>query len=328
VPIHIPAITRRQMLKHSAAWGAAMLASAWLPRRAWTMPPDARPHPEHWAILSDTHVAENLREVNTGVTMADNARQATEQIATCGDRLAGVLFCGDCAYHTGESGDYKTFAKIVVDPLRRANRPIHITMGNHDHREHFLEGLAGVSAPGPVEKRFASIVPGRYADWFILDSLRHTGETPGEIGEAQLKWLDRSLAAAGPKPVIVMAHHPIERVPLPKLNGLADSRELWKILTSHRQVKAYVFGHSHRWLIEQAEGIHLINVPTTAYLFRKGEPRAWTQFALSETGLHITLHKVGDGEDLPAEKMVADLSWDASSSIIPPKRPVAEHGGG
>jgi hypothetical protein len=223
VPIHIPAITRRQMLKHSAAWGAAMLTSAWLLRRAWTMPPDARPHPEHWAILSDTHVAENLREVNTGVTMADNARQAAEQIATCGDRLAGV------------------------------------------------------SAPGPV---------------------------------------------------IVMAHHPIERVPLPKLNGLADSRELWKILTSHRQVKAYVFGHSHRWLIEQAEGIHLINVPTTAYLFRKGEPRAWTQFALSETGLHITLHKVGDGEDLPAEKMVADLSWDASSSIIPPKRPVAEHGGG
>ena len=121
------------------------------------------------------------------------------------------------------------------------------------------------------------------------------------------------LAAAGPKPVIVMAHHPIERVPLKKLNGLADSRPLWQILTNHRQVKAYVFGHSHRWSIEQAEGIHLINVPTNAYLFHKGEPRAWTQVALSETGMHITLHKVGDGEDLPAEKMAADLSWDASA---------------
>ena len=38
-------------------------------------------------------------------------------------------------------------------------------------------------------------------------------------------------------------------------------------------MKAYFYGHTHRWQVGRESKIHLVNVPATAWLFEPGEPR-------------------------------------------------------
>src|SRR5207247_10872952 len=51
-------------------------------------------------------------------------------------RPAGVFLTGDCAYSQGESGDYAVLSDLL-DPIREAQMPVHLALGNHDQREHF-----------------------------------------------------------------------------------------------------------------------------------------------------------------------------------------------
>ena len=51
-----------------------------------------------------------------------------------------------------------------------------------------------------------------------------------------------------------------------------------------------VFGHTHNWNIKQEAGIHLINLPPTAYVFREGRPSGWVAARVGEDGLTLKLH--------------------------------------
>src|SRR5690606_4934307 len=107
---------------------------------------------------------------------------------------------GDCAFMTGEEGDYRTFNHLL-EPLQRAGIPIHLTMGNHDDREKMLAVMAErrPEAP-PVHGKFVSIIESKSANWFLLDSLEGAHQIAGELGQAQLSWLSEALASRPNKP--------------------------------------------------------------------------------------------------------------------------------
>lgn len=251
-----------------------------------------------WALLSDTHIAGNLGERRHGVCMAANARKVIAEIVDRDGGDAGVIVNGDCAHLFGKGQDYANFSELV-DPLIQSRRGLHLLLGNHDDRDAFGRacGCAGAESSLVPGKR-TSFLPAEEANWFFLDSLETGRLVSGRIGEDQLIWLAAMLDRHKDKPAIVVAHHHLQPVvgksaSLGPGGGLKDSAALLKLLTSQRQVKAYLHGHTHRWGISQTrEGLYVVNLPSTAYVFERPQPSGWVDARLSHHGMRVELRSL------------------------------------
>ncbi len=62
---------------------------------------------------------------------------------------AAVIINGDLALNDGQAGDYEHFAKLIA-PLRDADIPVHLTLGNHDNRDVFYKVMYP-SEPAPID---------------------------------------------------------------------------------------------------------------------------------------------------------------------------------
>lgn len=281
MPRFLPALPRRHFLRDTLAGALACLAGR--PLRAAARPAT---DPDFWALVSDTHISADPARLARGINMADRLGRVVAEILAEAARPAGTLVDGDLALNTGEAGDYAEFARLVA-PLREAGVPLWLALGNHDHRERFRAGVPDARrTAGNLPDRQAAMIPAGRANWFVLDSLDRTNSTPGVLGEAQLRWLESALDAHAGKPALVMVHHnpggPGNK------NGLTETDALMAILRPRRHVKAHFFGHSHRWSIERdASGIHLVNLPATAYPFDPGQPAGWVAARLHDH--HLTL---------------------------------------
>jgi 3',5'-cyclic AMP phosphodiesterase CpdA len=187
--------------------------------------------------------------------------------------------------------------------------PVHLALGNHDNRERFWEALQEEkTASRPLADRQVALVRTPRANWFVLDSLEKTLATPGSLGQEQLDWLAGALDANPDKPALVLVHHnPGE---IASVSGLKDTEALFAVIRPRMQVKAYIFGHTHVWYVDKdVSGIHLVNLPPVAYVFKPGEPAGWVHATLERKGIRLELRCVD-----PADKshgQVAKLQWRA-----------------
>ena len=201
MPIHLPPISRRQFLARSIAAGAGLLLSRDL--FAATKKTD----PDFWALLSDTHLAADQKQLGNGINMAEHFKQVSLDLLSLSKRPSGVFITGDCAFNRGEMGDYATLTQML-EPMRKEGMPIHLALGNHDHRERFWQALQEENAAKrPLADRQVALLETRHANWFILDSLETTLSTPGLLGREQLDWLAATLDANTKKPALVLVHH-------------------------------------------------------------------------------------------------------------------------
>jgi 3',5'-cyclic AMP phosphodiesterase CpdA len=223
-------------------------------------------------------------------------------------RPAAVLINGDLAFNKGEPGDYQAFAQLI-QPLRDAGMPIHLTMGNHDERDAFYGVLAGEKQAQPViAGKHVAVVQTTRANFFLLDSLLKTGKVEGELGKEQLAWLAAALDAHKDKPAVILAHHNPRLGGDPKHypGGLVDSLELWQVLAPRRHVKAYVHGHVHFRELARHEDIHIVNTPATSYVFDKNvATTGWTMARLSDNDMTITTHT-----------HLADHPWNNQQDVL------------
>lgn len=306
MPLHFKALDRRRFL----AGGLATAGLAALPRAVRAEP---AADPALWLLWSDTHIAQRRDEVHRDTNMAEHFQQAAEESLALASRPAGLLVDGDCAFHKGLAGDYRTFVELLA-PLTDAGIDAHFTLGNHDHRRRFWEALpaergapsSGEAPPPEAEEKHAAVVEGREVDWILLDSLQETDVTPGRLGARQLQWLTRQLAS-GDKPVVVLAHHHPTHTPIG--GGLMDTVALFDILDAHQRVKAYVFGHTHRWKVDQRNGIHLVNLPPVAYPFNPGDPCGWVLAEVADDGMQLELHSLDKRHSRHGE--LVKLAWRA-----------------
>ncbi|MBI4622767.1 MAG: metallophosphoesterase [Verrucomicrobia bacterium] len=301
MPIHLPPLSRRQFIARSMASGAALLLSRHLFAAARTA---ADPH--CWALLSDSHVAADRTKIARAVNLADRFATVVQEVLAWPQRPAGALIDGDLALDSGQTGDYATFADLLL-PLRAAGIPLHLALGNHDNRERFWAALQqDKRATAPIEDKQLCIVRAARANWFVLDSLDKTLVTPGVLGDAQLAWLARSLDANADKPALVMVHHNPSTGG--NKNGLVETEALFEIMRARRHVKAHFFGHSHRWSVEQdPSGLHLVNLPATSYPFDKQQPTGWVVANLEPQGVRLELRALDRAH--AAHGRVHDLKW-------------------
>src|SRR3954471_203925 len=268
MPIHLPPISRRDFLKRTLAAGAGLALIPELPAAEWRTDPDS------WVLFSDIHISGNRAKEARGINMADHLTVASREVLALPKRPAGVFVLGDCAFNSGEKADYATVTELL-QPIRGGQMPIHLALGNHDHRERFWEVLQEEKAAArPLVDKQATLLQTKRGNWFILDSLETTLQTPGSLGPDQLAWLARMLDANAEVPAIVMVHHNPGKVG--NVSGLKDTEALFEVIRPRKQVKVLFFGHTHHWnLKEDPSGIHLVNLPPVAYLFQEGDPMGW-----------------------------------------------------
>jgi 3',5'-cyclic AMP phosphodiesterase CpdA len=302
MPVTLPPISRRSFLRGAlAAAGGVALGSSF----AWG---EVRPAADHLALLSDIHLDANRETiVRKSYNVWEQFSQCRDAILELPDKPACVLINGDCALSRGRPEDYATVVAGVA-PFREAGLPVHLALGNHDSRENLLKAI-------PKDDRRVEALADRrvmvlslaHADWYVLDSLDKTNITPGVLGAEQLDWLKASLDAHADRPAIIMVHHQPDVRPLARVSGLTDTAALFELLTPRPQVKALLFGHTHVWKRYKLDGLHCINLPTSAYPFNPTEPVGWVDAHVSPGNLRLQLHTITP--DHPNDKEVVNLLW-------------------
>jgi 3',5'-cyclic AMP phosphodiesterase CpdA len=300
MPIHLPPISRRQFLTRTLAGAAGLGLGADLLAAAKATDPDS------WALLSDIHIAADPSLVARKINMSDHLKQVTGEVLALPKRPAGVFITGDCAYNSGLVADYAHVTDLL-ELIRKDETPIHLTLGNHDNRERFWDALKHEkAAKRPLADRQVALIKTPRANWFVLDSLEVTLSTPGLLGQEQLDWLGRELDANADKPALVLIHH--NPGVMATVGGLKDSEALFDVIRPRKQVKAYLFGHTHFWNVYQdPSGIHLINLPPVAYVFLEGQPAGWVHATLQADGMRLECRCLDATH--PAHAQVHDLRW-------------------
>jgi Icc protein len=300
MPITLPAISRRH-------WIQGSLAAAFMP--AWVGAADEA-NSELWVLFSDTHIAADEKLEARGAVMAENLKRCVNQVLKIGQKPFGVLLNGDVAYLDGQQTDYDTFLNLIA-PLRENAIQVHCTLGNHDDRKNFIGAMTSPQDPRPVEGKHVELLSSATMNWVLLDTLQEVNKTPGELGEFQLGWLDRTLATCSEKPTVVMAHHNPQG-PVPegkKPTGLTDSDAMMAILAKHKKVKAFIYGHTHTWAHQThaATGIQMINLPPVAYTFGPEKPNGWVIARATQEKLVLELRALNPAHDQHGEKV--EIVW-------------------
>jgi len=292
--------TRRRFLL-SAVAGGALLA------RGLHAAEDKVVDDTRFALLADTHIPTDSATVASKVNMADNLRGVVDQLLALEKRPMATLIIGDCAHLEGKVGDYKLLGELLA-PLGKADFPVHLGLGNHDHRQNCLDAFPASDGTlhAEVERR-VMVLPSRFANWFLLDSLDLVNKTPGLLGEKQLKWLAKALDAHADKPAIIAVHHHPTRLPPSNVPGLMDTDALLDLTAGRKQVKAIFFGHTHRWETSKYEGMHLVNLPPVAYVFAQEKPNGWVDCHLSAEGATLKLLCHDKGHSQHGE--TTELAW-------------------
>lgn len=284
MPITLPSLSRRRFLVGAAALGGLSLMGESV------LKADSSRSEDHLALLADIHIHRNKKHVVHNLCVFDRFLQARESVLSASENPARIVVCGDCAYNDGLKEDYATMIEGFA-PIREVGVPIHLALGNHDSRKEIFEALCeyeGKPKPGVIPGRINAIVETPRANFFLLDSLVPRNQVTGFMGEEQLQWLGKELDKRPDKPALLFAHH--HPMPVPKNPGaLIDTPELFEVMRPRKQVKAYIFGHTHRWDVAREDGIYLINIPTIVWKWDDAQPYGWVLATLKDNGMELAV---------------------------------------
>jgi len=305
MPVHLPQLSRRDFLKRAGLAGFALALAPEL-QAGWFGKKRDR---DTVVFFSDCHIAGDATTAFNHVNMADNLAATIREFMEWPVKPAALIVNGDLAHRTGLPADYQRFGSLIA-PVR-AVAPIHLSLGNHDDRQNFWSAFPqDATLHSPELHRQATVFSTERANWFLVDSLDLTNHTPGEIGIVQRDWLSRELEKRPDKPAIVVGHHNLQFFQFGEdsVIGLKDSAEFGDLLVRHPQVKAFVFGHTHDWHVEtHASGVHLINLPPTAYVFQAGRPSGWVRTTLNRNGAEFELRSLDKHH--PEHGQIKQLTW-------------------
>ena len=273
-----PNIDRKQFLQTSGAIAASLLA----PHTSKADDADVA----HLALLSDTHIPADPTNGYRGFLPVDNLNKVIPQTVKTNPQAA--IINGDAARLVGNKEDYVALKKLLQPLADKC--PIHIGLGNHDHRENFFETFANAKPAEPlVEDKHVSTFEMAGTRFVVLDSLLYVDKVAGLMGKAQREWLAKFLEETNDKPIVFFVHHTLSD----RDGDLLDFDRVFRIMQPHKKVKAIFYGHSHRYHIEQREHIYLINQPAIGYNFNDEQPVGWLDAKFTTSDVKLTLHAIG-----------------------------------
>lgn len=191
---------------------------------------------------------------------------AVSAIISRHDDLDAVIVTGDLS-DLGEDDAYARGAML----LSRFSVPVLVMPGNHDRTGALREAFSAFPGVGdePVAGKvcYARSIGG--VTVVVLDTslddianMRHEGE----VGAAQLDWLDATLKAAA-EPVLIGMHHPPFRTGIGFMDAitLTDTAAFSRVIARHDHVQRIVCGHVHRVILGEVAGVPALAVPGVAH---------------------------------------------------------------
>lgn len=334
MPAHLLPVSRRQFLAGAAASIAAV-------GQGRLFGDESNEDSDSWTLFSDTHLlsADSIAQHYAGnkvamdkraVTVAENFGIAARQVMSLPRKPTGLILNGDCV-HVGGNEEYEMLADrfALLDEI-----PIHVTMGNHDHRRDFTSVFKQKTNREErllLENRHVSVLKSRHANLVLLDSLtmQNPGKPvkgPGILGRAQLEWFESVLDAHADKPAIVVFHHNIDpsdeyqrrsgekQVIVESASpfkgssgGLEDSDQFLDLLKTQPHVKAVVTGHMHQFRIFKWRKLDFVSLPSVGYTFHADEPTGWLSMQLQSGGATLELQTLDKRH--PRHRTQAHLAW-------------------
>lgn len=91
--------------------------------------------------------------------------------------------------------------------------------------------------------------------------------------------------------------------------ALIDTVPLLNVLIPRQHVKLWCFGHTHAYSHKKVEGMHLVNLPATGWLFAKNQPLGWMDLHLQPAGARLQLHCLVPNHRLQGDQL--NLEWRA-----------------
>lgn len=151
----------------------------------------------------------------------------------------------------------------LIDKLKRFPVPCYWLEGNHDLTRPMIESLGG--------RDFLSPCVVRIGNWDIvmLDStIPH--DVPGELDDGDIVFLEKSLAAAGDRHVMVCLHH--HPIPLGckwlDTQVVSSADRFFEVIDRHANVRAIIWGHVHQEFDGERNGVKMYAVPSTCVQFK------------------------------------------------------------
>ena len=189
--------------------------------------------------------------------------------------------------------------QAVIDLVKKERSQIDLILGTGDLSDHGAN-----AAYGRLHQYFSQLcddsfwLPGNHDSWpdmssssgpnlqlcneikvaswqiVMLDS-QVPGEIDGELGAAQLTFLDECLqrAANGGLHTIVCLHHQPLAIGSDWLDQqmVADADEFFRVVDKYSCVKAVIWGHVHQQIDWQREGVAMLATPSTCVQFAPGQ---------------------------------------------------------
>lgn len=242
------------------------------------------------AQLTDSHLKAGGRPAYGRVDTADFLRRAVARLNAFVPAIDAVIFSGDLA-DAGTPAEYAA----VLDILSALRAPVFAVPGNHDRREALAAAFPRGAVAGQPFR--ACVEEGGPLRLIGLDS-SVAGAPHGEIGAAQLAWLDAVLAARPHHPALVFAHHPplVSGIRHMDVQNLRDGDALLRLLARHPQVRHLACGHLHRAIETQMHGVAVSVAPSPAHAVALDfDPAAPPGFCLEPPMLRLFRFAAADG---------------------------------
>lgn len=183
-------------------------------------------------------------------------------VADINQRAGDAELCiatGDLA-DAGEIGAYE----LVRECLDELTMPYCALIGNHDHRERFLQVFADTPTDAHGFVQYSLTVGDTVL--LCLDTLE-SGASAGSYCEQRCEWLAEELSKWRDRNVYLFMHHPPFSIGLPGLDviRLLDSERLETVLHDAPHIRHLFFGHVHRPVSGSWRGIPFSALPGTLH---------------------------------------------------------------
>lgn len=217
------------------------------------------------AQISDTHVRAAGVPSKIPGDPVDALVAAVERVNRQEPPIDAVIVTGDLV----DAGTMEEYYRLR-EALDRLSVPYFIVPGNHDDRD-VLRAAFRDHDYLPVDGPLCYAVEHYPIRLVALDTW--VPRRPyGQVGEAQLKWLDETLGEAPDRLTLIFMHHPPVAIGISVMDKLRcrDADALAEIIVRHSQVERIVAGHVHRPVVRRWAG----TVVSTS-------PSPWAQLALT-----------------------------------------------
>jgi 3',5'-cyclic-AMP phosphodiesterase len=213
------------------------------------------------AQISDLHLKAD-GQLSYGVfDAATMLRACVTQLLSQKQRPDAVAITGDLT-DLGLPAQYALLRELIA-PLEM---PVYLIPGNHDRRDAMRAAFPDHAYLRQSHDRICYAIDVHVLRIVALDTLVE-GQSGGNLDEASLAWLDRTLAAAPGHATVVLMHHPPFATYIGHLDrfGLRSAAPLATVIERHPQVHAILCGHVHRPIQARFAGTVASTAPSVAH---------------------------------------------------------------